>query len=248
MEGPWLGRKRQRGLLPLLQDVQGQPGTVPEISGGKPFAVLLGGRHFLPEQDLPLRVPVVGAATLNASRRRSREQSLSQGLPRLHPGGDLAVSGGDLLVLGRPGPGAAVAGDGAALPTSLLTDALVFQKKGATTIQDTRKEQVPDVSFRELQKMHLVRAPAPYLPKRERGPSRAGKRSCCSPGRASPSRWEASRWVARGVPRPEQRACRPRAACHRMAEKGAPPTLLAQLLLLDPLGLRVTSRAIRKVG
>jgi len=38
-------------------------------------------------------------ATLNAPRRRTREQSLWQGLPRLHRGGDLAVIGGRLLVL-----------------------------------------------------------------------------------------------------------------------------------------------------
>lgn len=38
------------------------------------------------------------------------------------------------------------------LDTSLLTDCLVFQKRGETTIKDRRKEQMPDVLFPEFKK------------------------------------------------------------------------------------------------
>lgn len=50
---------------------------------------------------------------------------------------------------GRNRPGAAVAEDGAA---SLVTESLLFHKKGETTVKDRRKEQIPDVSFLEFKK------------------------------------------------------------------------------------------------
>lgn len=47
---------------------------------------------------------------------------------------------------------------GPIVPSFLLTDSLLFQNKGETTVKDRRKEQIPDVSFPELQKaVHLVR-------------------------------------------------------------------------------------------
>lgn len=113
-------------------------------SGSELFPVHSGGWHVFPaKQDRPR--PLRG-----------------QCRPRGVPGGGPTSSHASVLVLTfGTAPAGGLRGSSQATwrllprwagsPTSLLTDVLVFQKKGETTIKDRRKEQI-GVSFPEFKK------------------------------------------------------------------------------------------------